>query len=610
MIQRAEPYPIGQAEYPESSFHRRFILSVLLGLFGFAGSFFSPVLVVQTHTISITWFHIFPLLAAMAYGAHYGFLSGVIGLAVFTPFLTWPSNGWANIVPVILYSLFYVWHGYNAQARRGESTLWNNPFIAQLFFSIAYGAAIFFLYPVLFRLNPPFWLTTAVSHMPGVVIIEIIIKSTATMFGCVLVAAFIFMIPSVKRMLGIQSPNYARFNGMIFLACNACIIGVWLIWVTLNSIFVHKDFPEGVLKLDAPHEIITLFVLTVTCLIGGYVIALFMERRIMIEEQIVLAKEDWESTFDTITDMITIHDRDFNVIRANPAAKAILGLQFQGELSLAKCFNYYHGTDKPPTGCASCQCLQTRKPFTSEIFEPYLNKHLEISAIPRFGTSGQLVGLIHVTRDITKQKQSEEKILQTLESLRKAMGTTIQVMVSTVEARDPYTAGHQLRSANLARAIAMEMGLPQDKMDGIRLASSIHDIGKLSIPAELLSKPTKLTEIELSLIKEHAQKGFEILKDVESPWPLAEIVLQHHERMDGSGYPRNLKGDEILIEARILSVADVVEAMASHRPYRPAIGIEAALEEIGKNSGILYDKTASDACLKLFREKDFKLEDT
>jgi HD-GYP domain-containing protein (c-di-GMP phosphodiesterase class II) len=152
------------------------------------------------------------------------------------------------------------------------------------------------------------------------------------------------------------------------------------------------------------------------------------------------------------------------------------------------------------------------------------------------------------------------------------------------------------------------MELPQEKIDAIRMAGSIHDIGKLSIPAEILSKPTKLSELEFSLIKAHAEKGYEMLKNVESPWPLAEIVYQHHERMDGSGYPRNLKGEEICIEARILAVADVVEAMASHRPYRPGLGIEAALAEIEKHRGIYYDSAAADACLRVFREKDYKLE--
>jgi HD-GYP domain-containing protein (c-di-GMP phosphodiesterase class II) len=176
--------------------------------------------------------------------------------------------------------------------------------------------------------------------------------------------------------------------------------------------------------------------------------------------------------------------------------------------------------------------------------------------------------------------------------------------------KDPYTAGHQRRMTNLARAIAGEMGLPPEIIEGLRMAGVIHDIGKITLPTEVLSKPTKMSDIEISLISEHVRLGYDILKDVESPWPMAEIVYQHHERMDGSGYPRNLKGEEIRIEARILAVADVVEAMASNRPYRPAVGLDAALEEIEKNKGILYDNAAADACLRLFRKKGFKLEGT
>ena len=207
-----------------------------------------------------------------------------------------------------------------------------------------------------------------------------------------------------------------------------------------------------------------------------------------------------------------------------------------------------------------------------------------------------------------RRKQAEEKLLKTLDSLKEAASTTIHVLASTVESRDPYTAGHQIKTAELARAIATEIGLPQEKIDGLYMAGSIHDIGKISIPAEILSKPGKLSTIEFLLIKEHANRGYEMLKDVESQWPLAEIVRQHHERMDGSGYPRNLKGDEILIEARILTVADTIEAMASHRPYRPGLGIDSALEEIEKNKGIFYDNAVADACLKLFREKGYQLE--
>ena len=225
-----------------------------------------------------------------------------------------------------------------------------------------------------------------------------------------------------------------------------------------------------------------------------------------------------------------------------------------------------------------------------------------------YDSMGKILFYEGLSEDITRRKEAEIKLNESLESLRKAIGTTIQVMVAAVETRDPYTAGHQKRTTDLARAIASEMGLPQDRIEGIRLAGAIHDIGKISVPAEILSKPIRLSEIEFSLIKEHSKYGYEILKEVESPWPLADMVLQHHERMDGSGYPQGLKGEDILLEARIIAVADVVEAMASFRPYRPALGIEAALEEIEKNAGVMYDKEVVVSCLRLFREKGFGFE--
>ena len=178
----------------------------------------------------------------------------------------------------------------------------------------------------------------------------------------------------------------------------------------------------------------------------------------------------------------------------------------------------------------------------------------------------------------------------------------------TVEARDPYTSGHQMKVSRLARAIAQDMALPNDTIDNIRMAGIIHDIGKISVPAEILSKPGKLTDIEFGLIKVHPQSGYDILKDAELPHPIAEIVLQHHERLDGSGYSHGLKDGQIILEARIVAVADVVEAMSSHRPYRPALGIEAALEEIEKHKGILYDKKVVEICSQLFKEKEFRFE--
>jgi len=189
--------------------------------------------------------------------------------------------------------------------------------------------------------------------------------------------------------------------------------------------------------------------------------------------------------------------------------------------------------------------------------------------------------------------------------LRESLEQSIETIADTVEARDPYTAGHQRRVAELATAIAQEMGLPEDQTHGIHLAAIIHDLGKIHVPAEILSKPGRLSEIEYALIKQHPQEGYDILKDVKFPWPIADIILQHHERLDGSGYPQGLKGDGILLEARIMAVADVVEAMSSHRPYRPGLGIDAALAEIIRMRGTYYDVQAVDACVALFREKNY-----
>ncbi len=205
-------------------------------------------------------------------------------------------------------------------------------------------------------------------------------------------------------------------------------------------------------------------------------------------------------------------------------------------------------------------------------------------------------------------EQRTEELREREKRLRKALEGIIQAMAVAVETRDPYTAGHQQRVANLALAIGQEMKLPGNSLEAIYMAGVVHDVGKISVPAEILSKPTRLTDLEFALIKTHAQTGHDILNNVDFPWPIARIVLQHHEKLDGSGYPNGAKGGEILAEARILTVADVVEAMASHRPYRPALGISVALEEISRNQGTLYDAEAAEACLRLFEEGRFSFE--
>ena len=207
-------------------------------------------------------------------------------------------------------------------------------------------------------------------------------------------------------------------------------------------------------------------------------------------------------------------------------------------------------------------------------------------------------------QDRTKQlRNNEEELKKTLTQLRKSLEATIQALALTAEARDPYTAGHQRRVADLSQVIAEKMGLSRDLVDGVRMAGSIHDLGKIYVPSEILNKPGKIRANEFELVKSHPQVGYDILRTIDFPWPVAEIELQHHERLDGSGYPNGLKGDEILLEARIVAVADVVESMSSHRPYRPALGVGKALEEIKAGRGTRFDAAVVDVCIAVF-EKD------
>ena len=224
------------------------------------------------------------------------------------------------------------------------------------------------------------------------------------------------------------------------------------------------------------------------------------------------------------------------------------------------------------------------------------------------GLANDLAYGICALRTRIERIQAGEEIELHVDKLQKALAGTIKVVASTVEVRDPYTAGHQRRVATLARAIAGEMGLSDNQTEGIFMAGVVHDLGKIYVPAEILSKPSRLNDIEFNLIRTHSQVGYDLLKTIDFPWPIAQIVHQHHERLNGSGYPQGLSSEQILIEAKIICVADVVEAMASHRPYRPARGVDLALEHIQEESGNLYDSLVVDTCLRLFSEKEFQFD--
>jgi len=248
---------------------------------------------------------------------------------------------------------------------------------------------------------------------------------------------------------------------------------------------------------------------------------------------------------------------------------------------------------------------------------PIIGRATELEAVRKDGStfpvelsmsSVKLKGAWHavgIVRDITERQQAEAERTEHAQRLHRSLEQTIAAVAMTVEKRDPYTSGHQQRTTQLAVAIAKEMKLEPDRIDGIRVATTIHDIGKIYIPAEILNRPGRLSSAEFDMIKTHPEVGFDIVRNVEFPWPVAQTILQHHERLDGSGYPRGLKGEDIIQEARILAVADVVEAITSHRPYRAALGVDYALQEIESHRGTLYDPNAVDACLRLFREQRF-----
>jgi PAS domain S-box-containing protein len=305
--------------------------------------------------------------------------------------------------------------------------------------------------------------------------------------------------------------------------------------------------------------------------------------------------------YENIHDSIIVVDLEGNIISWNPAAERMFGYD-QDEV--------FRGTVGVLVTKVIKGMLRDGR-WTGEmnfIRKDGIGGVCETSLFPLRDEHGDMIAVFGVCRDITEHKKSAESLQRSYDQLRETLIATVNTLASTVEMRDPYTAGHQRRVTILACAIAAEMGLTEDQFDGLRMAGLIHDLGKINVPAEILSKPGRITEIEFSLIRYHPQICHDILKTIELPWPVAKIVLQHHERLDGSGYPQGLKGDEIIMEARILAVADVVEAMASHRPYRPALGIELAFKEITTKKGILYDPEVVDACVRLFSEKRFKFD--
>ena len=344
----------------------------------------------------------------------------------------------------------------------------------------------------------------------------------------------------------------------------------------------------------------------------GYILKPFDERELQTAIEMAFYKaqmysrlrerEEWLSTIlKSIGDGVIATDPAGRIAFLNPLAERLTG--WPQEEALQRPAAESPEPRRGPRDRGRLRARDGRRKRPADQTGQVVPIEKTVSPLPPGKRGG--AGSVLIFRDITRRRRADAEIKESRDRLEKALSGTVQALSMTIELRDPYTAGHQRRVGRLSDAIARELALPFTRIEGIRMSGDIHDIGKIYVPAEILSKPGHITAIEYSIIKNHAQAGYEILRTIDFPWPLAEIVHQHHERLDGSGYPAGLSGDKILLEAKILAVADVVEAMSSHRPYRPSFGIEAALDEVSKNRGRLYDAAIVDACLRLFREKEF-----
>ena len=344
-------------------------------------------------------------------------------------------------------------------------------------------------------------------------------------------------------------------------------------------------------------------------IIQAVVVSRDITERRRAEEALRRSDEFSKTVLNSMNDAIyTISVSDNKILGCNRVFLEELGLKAE-EVIGKKCHEVTHRRSDP---CAPPNICPVRATIVGAGYAVSEHVHyradgremyVEVSACPTKDQSGKIIQAVVVSRDITERRRAEEELERTLGRQQRMLDGTVSALATMAEKRDPSTAGHQQRVAHLACAVAEEMGLSEERIEGIHVAGVVHDIGKIYVPAEVLNKSGALTGIEFGMVEAHPQAGCDILKTVQFPWPVAEIVLQHHERMDGSGYPQGLPGAEILVEARILAVADVFEAMVSHRPYRPAHAIGEAFEEISLNRGTLYDPEVVDACLKVILEK-------
>ena len=326
--------------------------------------------------------------------------------------------------------------------------------------------------------------------------------------------------------------------------------------------------------------------------------------RKQVEQALEVSETMFRSIAEQISEIIFVTDQTGVTTYASPAVEAITGYKPE-EVIGHRFLEFLVEEDIERAICSFQEGLITKKDYLLEF--RYRKKDGSIINAELHVQYYEKQGFIGLLRDITSRKDVEKKTNDFLRQLEHMTTGTLQVIANIVDAHDPYTAGHERQVGIIASDIAKEMGWPEEKCNYLELIGMVHDIGKISIPTEILSRPGKFSPLEYDLVKTHAEQGYQILKDIEFPLPIARIIREHHERMDGSGYPQGLKGNEMLPESRILAVADVLDAMSSHRPYRPSLGLEAAINEIETHRGTLFDPEVVDAMLRLIREKGYQL---
>lgn len=390
-------------------------------------------------------------------------------------------------------------------------------------------------------------------------------------------------------------------------------------WIIGSGIYiddVYREMSQIRSKLYVISGIIFLVViLLVAYMVRQTIVSDKIRQRIWDERSALLnalemSEEQYRSMVESTSDWIWEMNTNGTYTYSSPQVTELLG--FTPNEVEGRAVSDFLATGELEHGGKACnETLREAKRFSGlEIICRHKNGAsvvIEKNGVPFFDEHNTLMGYRGVARDISERKRSEEALVKSHNRLHRNLEETVRSLALTAEKRDPYTAGHQVRVERLAHAMAVEMGMSEDQLQGLHFAALLHDIGKISLPSEYLSKPTRLSEEERTIIKCHTEAGYEILKSIHFPWPVAQIVYQHHELLDGTGYPRGLTASDIMLEAKIITVADVVEAMSSHRPYRPALGVQAAMDEIRSGKGSKYHSQSVEACLYLLIDRQFDM---